>query len=132
MLFDSSFPAILFPVIALAVIISLVAHFLFVRGKSGLEKDLAWVRNTIVIAGCLMLFLWFSLPSTPVLGSFGYPKTVADIEDPAKLLKLLQDYNEALVRTTSILHWFIFISVFLVLEPLYRMTRSLRSFSRES
>ena len=59
-----------------------------------------------------MMVLWFSLPCTPVLGSFGFPEDVSDIESKEKLLKYLQDYNQAIVKTTEAVHWMIFITTF--------------------
>lgn len=77
----------------------------------------------LVIGGCMIFFLWLLLPITPVLSSFDYPTTVADIDDPSKLLGHLQKTNDTLVRTTTILHLFMFIFVFIVLEALYKMTK---------
>jgi len=66
----------------------------------------------LIFYGFVMAFMLFWLPSTPSLASFGYPADIDDIENKQKLLKYLQDYNEAIVKTTEVVHWMIFITVF--------------------
>jgi hypothetical protein len=127
MFIESSFSTIFLPVIVVFVIASWIARFYLVRGKKGLEREFASIQISLVCGGCLIVFLLFLLPSTPVLGSFGYPKTLADIDDPSNLLRLLQKYNQALVRTTSILHFLMLIFVFFVIEPFYRLAKSVGS-----
>ena len=129
---ESSFSSILLPALVIFAIISLIAQFYLVRGKTGLERELMRIRVSLIIGGCLILFLSFLLPSTPVLSFFGYPSTVADIDDPSKLLRYLQDSNNDLVRTTEILHLFMFIFVFVITESLYSLSKSVESQSRDS
>jgi hypothetical protein len=57
---------------------------------------------------------------------------VADIDDPSKLLRYLQESNNALVRTTKILHLFMFIFVFVITESLYSLSKSVESQGRDS
>lgn len=66
----------------------------------------------LIFYGFVMAFMLFWLPSTASLASFGYPAAIDDIENKQKLLKYLQDYNEAIVKTTEVVHWMIFITVF--------------------
>jgi hypothetical protein len=66
----------------------------------------------LIFYGFVMAFMLFWLPSTASLASFGYPSDIDDIENKQKLLKYLQDYNEAIVKTTEVVHWMIFITVF--------------------
>ena len=66
----------------------------------------------LIFYGFVMAFMLFWLPSTPSLASFGYPADIDDIENKQKLLKYLQDYNEAIVKTTEVVYWMIFITVF--------------------
>ena len=66
----------------------------------------------LIFYGFVMTFMLFWLPSTPSLASFGYPADIDDIESKQKLLKYLQEYNEAIVKTTEVVHWMIFITVF--------------------
>ncbi|MDI1257544.1 MAG: hypothetical protein PSV16_15735 [Flavobacterium sp.] len=63
--------------------------------------------------GLFSLFLAlmiFALPSTPSLGTFGYPDGIENIATPEKTLKFLQRYNSAIVRNTEVLHWFLFLT----------------------
>jgi hypothetical protein len=76
-----------------------------------LEAALATFRTAALAFCAAAVLLWFSLPSTPVLASFGYPQTLDQIREPRLLLELLQAYNRALVRTTEVLSWFMFIIV---------------------
>jgi hypothetical protein len=71
-----------------------------------------------IAVGAFLIMLWMLLPCTPVLSTFGNPKTVGEIQSPENLLKFLQDYNKALVRTTEVLHWFIFVFVWWFLAGL--------------
>src|SRR5438552_3612064 len=73
--------------------------------------------------GAFLVLLWFLLPATPVLSTFGFPKTVEDIHSAERLLDYLQRYNRALVRTTEVLHWFIFVFVWWFLAALYSLTK---------
>ena len=72
-----------------------------------------------------LLLLWFLLPQTPVLSTFGFPQSVEDIQSAKHLLRYLQDYNRALVRTTSVLHWFIFVFVWWFLTAIYSLSKAL-------
>ena len=53
--------------------------------------------------------LWFALPNTPVLSTFGRPLELNSLNE---VLKYLQDYNDALVRTTEVVHSFLFFFLF--------------------
>jgi predicted membrane-bound dolichyl-phosphate-mannose-protein mannosyltransferase len=78
-----------------------------------------------VATGVLLLLLWFLLPQTPVLSTFGFPQSVEDIQSPKRLLQYLQDYNKALVRTTTVLNWFIFVFVGWFLTAIYALSKAL-------
>lgn len=80
------------------------------------------MKISLIGFGVLIMFLMFSLPPGPVLKSFGYPGNVKDINDPEKLLYLLQQYHEAIVRINDILNKFFFnfgnlVSCFFILVP---------------
>jgi hypothetical protein len=108
----------LWSVVALAVVM-MIGFLVERRTKSSqvhpLEAALASFRIAGLAFCAAAVLLWFSLPSTPVLASFGYPHTLDQIREPRLLLALLQEYNRALVRTTEVLSWFIFIFVFYLL-----------------
>lgn len=85
------------------------------------------VQIMLLIFGVLLAVMMFSLPSTPSLSTFGYPETVEDINNPEKVLKLLQRYNKAIVRTIEIVHWLIFISIFWILTAVYQLLQAYRN-----
>jgi len=85
------------------------------------------LKTNFIIIGAFCLLLWFLLPSTPVLSTFGYPKTEGDIQSASRLLKYLQDYNKALVRTTQVVHWFIFVFVWWFLTSYFYFSKAITS-----
>jgi hypothetical protein len=76
------------------------------------------------VFGLLLGLLWLSLPSTPSLRTFGYPIDVAAIKGEAKVLHLLQEYNKAIVRTTEVLQWFLFLFIWWFLVTLYGVAKA--------
>ena len=109
---------ILIPFIVAGVIYSKI-----VRHKTGdpVRDNVKNVQIMFIMTGVVLAVLWFSLPSTPSLSSFGYPETVQDIGSQEKLLKLLQDYNRAIVRTTEVVHWMLFLFMFWILTAVYQL-----------
>jgi len=85
------------------------------RETPPLAKALASIRTIALAFGAAALVLYFSLPSTPVLSSFEYPKTLQQVSEPARMLELLQAYNRAIVRTSEVLSLFIFLFVFVLI-----------------
>ena len=86
---------------------------------------MAWaeLRISLEVIGFMGVVLWFLLPVTATLSTFGYPDTVGAIEDSSRLLRVLQEYNRALVRTISIVHFFILLVLILLIGPLYRLSK---------
>jgi hypothetical protein len=76
---------------------------------------------TSVLFGCLTVILMLSLPTTPVLKTFGYPNNVSEIKIEKDMLRLLQQYNKAIVRTTEVLYWFLFLFVWWFLANLINL-----------
>ena len=80
----------------------LVVHFIFRRFKEGL---LPLARGATAFALAMALYwggLVFIMPSVPVLNSFDRPDEIADVQDPKKLLELIQAQHTALVQTIVI------------------------------
>jgi len=50
---------------------------------------------------------------------------VEDIQSAKRLLQYLQDYNQALVRTTMVLYWFIFVFIWWFLATVYSLAKAL-------
>ena len=78
------------------------------------ERRLRTMTNNGIAFLILCIGLWFCLPSTPSLSTFGLPATTADVTSPEKLLKYLQDYNDAIVRVSDSLRWLLLAGVFWV------------------
>jgi hypothetical protein len=125
MLIDTPLTYILLPAIVVWVAISQ-----FLRFRSQGENDpllRAWTefRLSLLATGSILILLWFALPSTPSLSTFGYPADLERVTQPNRLLGLLQDYNRALVRTTEIVHWVIFVMVWWFISSLYSFAKVL-------
>ena len=101
---DVDLTYVLLPTIAVVLIFSVVTRNRF--------SVAAGLKLRTVFFGIVLTMLWFSLPSTASLASFGYPDSVESIATPEKTLKYLQRYNDAIVRTTEVLNFMIFLVVF--------------------
>ncbi|HZF02317.1 MAG TPA: hypothetical protein VE344_10525 [Methylomirabilota bacterium] len=98
--------------------LSITLIWIKLRIKNKFHASIAIFKLMSIAVGAFLIMLWMLLPCTPVISTFGFPKTVGEIQSPENLLKLLQDYNKALVRTTEVLHWFIFVFVWWFLAGL--------------
>ncbi len=108
----------------------LASIFLFVINKrrkkqngSEINKAIAHFKMTSIVFGVLLIILWLSLPFTASLQTFGYPEDISSINSDEKVLKLFQEYNKAIVRTTEVLKWFLFLFVFWFLSTLSGVTQ---------
>ncbi|MFD2533337.1 hypothetical protein [Gracilimonas halophila] len=119
--------------LALFVVLLFIIGFKFWEGKKDdqLEKAVSGLKINIFMVGFLSVVLWFMLPSTPSLQSFGFPETVNDVQTSEQVLSYLQEYNRAIVRTTDVVYWFIFIFVWGFLSSLYTVIKTFRSLKRE-
>ena len=99
-----------------------------VKHKTGnvVRDQVKNLQIMITMTGVIMVVLWLSLPSTPSLSTFGYPDSIENINSQEKLLNLLQDYNRALVRTTEVVHWLIFIGMFWILMSVWQLLKVYR------
>ena len=116
---------ILGPALIVIVVLVLILRARISRQSDEAQKAIATLKLMTVATGAFLVLLWFLLPTTPVLSTFGFPKTVEDIHSPERLLDYLQRYNRALVRTTEVLHWFIFVFVGWFLAAIYSFTKAL-------
>jgi len=125
MFIDIQLAYILLPVVLFWLAVSVV-----MRLRQTKEPDTArraWMNFKLnaIASATLLVILWFALPSTPVLSTFGYPKGLDDVSDPRRLLKYLQDYNRAVVRTTEVVQWLLFLFVWGFGSALYDLLRTL-------
>lgn len=123
MLFESNFHAIFLPAM-IAVVICMVGYYFWQKKQNNeLEQAILLLQISTIAVGLLSILLWFMLPSTPSLSTFGFPDTVKEIQSNDQLLNYLQEYNHAIVRTTRVVHWFIFIFVWWFLAAVYSATK---------
>jgi hypothetical protein len=94
------------------------------QSTSELGKAIEHFKLTSILFGVLLLILWLSLPQAPVLKSFGYPDDVSVLKDESKTLNLLQTYNKALVRTTEVLYWFLFLFIWWFMTTLFGIAKA--------
>lgn len=109
----------------------IVTVLLFLRARinkdpNPLNKAFRLLKLNIIALVAFLAVLWlFVLPQTSILSTFGYPKSVEDIQSPKLLLEYLQAYNRALVRTTSVLYWFIFTFAAWFLSAVYTFAKAI-------
>jgi len=125
MFIDHDILYILGPAIVLFVGTTLVLRSRYNKEEDLLKRALKLLKLNMIIVGVFCILLWFLLPMTPVLSTFGYPKSEGDIQTTTLLLNYLQDYNKALVRTTSVLYWFIFVFVWWFITSFFDFSKAI-------
>lgn len=118
-------PIAFYIAVTVAILANVTLRYFLRREQDPLRKALKLVRLNLVIVGGFCLLLWAQLPITPVLNTFGYPQTENDVQSAKALLHYLQDYNRALVRTTEVLSWFIFVFVWWFIAMLFDLSKTL-------
>ena len=108
---DTSLSLILLPIILAAVVLPFFLFKPLTHARDPGQRLSIRLRFLFWSAGAVFLALWFLLPITPVLATFGYPQSVADLT-PEKTLQYLQSYNKAIVRMVEVVHWALFIGIF--------------------
>jgi hypothetical protein len=116
--------------VAVAILANVASRYFLRREQDPLRKALKLVRVNLVIIGGFCLLLWWQLPFTPVLSTFGYPQTEIDVQSAKTLLRYLQDYNRALVRTTEVLSRFIFVFVWWFIAMLFDLSKTISTTTR--
>lgn len=132
MLKNASLNYILLFAMLIVGVIAIFAITRIRREKQPLKRAGKGLMFSTIALGIFLVALWLALPDTSLLSTFGYPKTVEDIQSTSTTLKYLQDYNTALVRTISVLQWSLLIFITWFLTSLYLFTYSLVSSASES
>jgi hypothetical protein len=125
MFIDTQLPYLLGPVILCWLVVSFV-----MRRRQANEPDAikrAWMnfKLTAIGSGIVLVILWLALPSTPSLSTFGFPDGLDAVTDPRRLLRILQDFNRALVRTTEVVGWLMFLLIWVFGSALYDFLKML-------
>jgi hypothetical protein len=131
MLIDTPLTHILLPALVVWFAISLFLRFRSQRENEPFLRAWTNFRLSLLATGSILILLLFALPSTPSLSTFGYPSDLERVTQPNRLLGLLQDYNRALVRTTEIVHWFIFVIVWWFISSVYSFAKVLTTRFRQ-
>ena len=116
---------VLGPALIVLLIAGMLMHFMQRGETDPMKRASAMLKTNLIMVGAFCLLLWFLLPTTPVLSTFGYPTTERDIESSFQLLKYLQDYNKAIVRTTQVVHWFIFVFIWWFLTSYFEFSKAI-------
>jgi amino acid transporter len=112
----------------LPVLLLLILFFIFwsfkaksIEGQS--RRLVLWLQGIALGLGAVVLCLWFLLPMTPTLSTFGYPEKIEQIDSPEETLRYLQGMNRALVRTIDVLHLFLFLFIWIFLAAIYGLSK---------
>lgn len=120
---DSHVGWIFLPVLVVAGI-----YAKFIKRDTGdeLRDKLKDLEIMLIGFGITIIIAVLALPTTPSLSTFGYPETLEDIDSQKKMLRLFQEYNKAIVRTTEVVHWMLFISAIWLTGTLYKLIKVMR------
>lgn len=105
--------------VAVCVPCVMVLHWMIAR--KGLSPDnllKVFGIHVVAIGSFLVLLYWF-LPDTSGLKTFGYPEEPQAVGSTKAILEYLQSYNVALVRTIEILRYFLFVFTWWFLSLLF-------------
>ena len=126
---EGNLNVILLPVIIAIALVNIVAHWRISKEASPVTKAINRVKLMTISIGAFWLVLWFALPSTSVLSSFGYPEEVRSLTEATSYL---QQYNRALVRTIQIVYWFLFVFVWWFLAVLYEFSKAIMAINAKA
>ena len=102
------------------------------QNLSELCRAIEHFKITSIIFGILVLILWFLLPSTAVLITFGYPEDLQAINSQERTLDYLQRYNKAIVRTAEVVQWFLFLFIWWFLTSIFGVMKAIKSVKGEN
>jgi hypothetical protein len=108
------------------ILLVAIKKFYSKQNTTELSKAIDHFKISLIVFGALLLILWLSLPSTPSLQTFGYPEDISGIKNDEKVLNLFQEYNKAIVRTTEVLKWFLFLFIWLFLTSLFGVAKAFK------
>ena len=91
-----------------------------------LEKAIRHFKFTPIVFGSLVLILCLLLPVIASLSTFGYLTEISNVNNEAKILHYFQEYNTAIVRTTDVVKWFLFLFMWWFLSSLYLLVTALK------
>jgi Na+/serine symporter len=122
---DAQLAYLLVPVILCWLVVAVL-----MRRRQAKEPDpikRAWInfKVTTIGSGIVLVILWLALPSTASLSTFGHSKGLSDVTDPQVLMIYMRDCIQAVVRTTEVVGWLLFLLVLWFGSALYDFLRIL-------
>ena len=122
---------ILFPALVVVCIVAFIARSRDKKEADPLKKAVLRLKWQLVGLGVFCVALWLSLPPTAVSSTFGYPHSVEKIKTPELLLDYLQQAHKDLVRTTQVLHYFLFFFITGFLTTFYNFIKTIGQLAAE-
>jgi len=111
---------VLLPILLVFTVLLLIYRRRLDREPNLLKRGFRLFRLNLILLGLFTAIAGlFVFPLAPPLSTFGYPETVADIQDAEQLLRYLQQYNRALVTNLHAFSWFLYIFAFWFLSSIY-------------
>ena len=117
---DKDLTTILLPVIGAWAVIRLV-EWRTSRNKPPMKRALNSFTAGLIMMGILAFALYFSLPSTFWLESYGYPGEFKSLEE---VHKYLQEHNRFLARVRDVIYWFLFFFAIGFLQMLHSFAKA--------
>ena len=114
--------------LAVSVVVMLLFHK---NNDDPLQDKLNKFKTSLLLGGIFLGLMYLIMPMTPGLSTFGYPEDAASVDTPEEVLKYLQRYNEAMVKTIDIIRWTFFIMAFWVVGSGYRFLTAFSHYLKE-
>ena len=115
------------PALLIVIILGKIAKGREKPSSDPIEKSISNLKFIVVQLGCLLVLLYICLPSTPSLSTFGYPDDINSINLDEKVLRYLQKYNHAIVRTAEVLHWTLFLVAWWLLSSVFALIKAFKN-----
>ena len=128
---DIQLPFILGPAFVLAGLLFAITFWRRDPRATEAAKAVAMLQQVTVAMGAIVVVLYFLLPYTSSLSTFGLPRTPDDIGSPERLLAYLQKYNKALTRTVDVVHAFLFLFVWWFLAAIHTASKAFTALKRD-
>lgn len=107
------------------IAVSVVVFLIFNKNTGDpLPDKLNSLKLSLIMGGVFLFGMYMIMPMTPGLSTFGYPEEAADVDSPEEVLKYLQRYNDAIVKTIDIIRWTFFIVVFWMISAAYQFLKA--------
>jgi hypothetical protein len=107
----------------IATVLVYLFGYYFLEVKKDVKMFLTYQYVFYTIS--LSIFM-ISIPSSAVLGSFGYPYDVSNIENKKFLLKSLQESNDIIVKTNHALRYLVLITLIFPISIFHILIKNIK------